>query len=214
MLGTVDVVADGNRAHTGRTANVGATSGASSAATDGQPRPDLPAQPSAGGDACAAAAPDASATATVAPRQRGRDLGREASGFAIVGAFGLAVDVGGYNLLVHLGGDGWLAEQPLVAKTLSLVAGTTVAYVGNRFWTYRHHARGRLAREYPMFVFLSVLGLGIALACLAVSRYVLGLTSVLADNRAANVIGLGLGSVFRFLSYRRFVFRPETGSPA
>ncbi len=187
---------------------MGATSGASSAATDGQPRPDLPGQPAAAGEACAAVAPDASATGTVAPRQRGRALGREASGFAIVGAFGLAVDVGGYNVLVHLGGDGWLAEQPLVAKALSLVAGTTVAYVGNRFWTYRHRPRGAMVQEYTLYMLLSGVALGIALGCLAFSRYVLGHTSPMADNVAANVVGLALGSLFRFLTYRRYVF-PE-----
>jgi putative flippase GtrA len=145
--------------------------------------------------------------------RRGHPLRKEVSGFALVGAVAVAVDIGAYNALVHLGGQGLLGEQPLVAKILSVAASTTVAYVGNRFWTYRHHSRGRLSREYPVFVFLSAVGLGIALACLAFSRYALGLTSVLADNIAANVVGLGLGSAFRFLSYRRFVFRPGTGSP-
>jgi hypothetical protein len=49
-------------------------------------------------------------------------------------------------------------------------------------------------------------GLAIALACLAVSHYVLGFTSALADNVAANGVGLVLGSAFRFFSYRRWVF--------
>ncbi len=139
---------------------------------------------------------------------RGRALGREASGFAAVGAFGLAVDIGGYNALVHLGGNGWLDEQPLLAKTVSLVAGTSVAYLGNRFWTYRDRPRGRMAWEYTLYMALSAVALGISLACLAVSRYVLGLTSAVADNVSANVVGLALGSLFRFLTYRRFVF-PE-----
>ncbi|MGY1808567.1 GtrA family protein [Blastococcus sp. SYSU D00669] len=139
---------------------------------------------------------------------RGRALGREASGFALVGAFGLAVDIGGYNALVHLGGDGLLDDQPLLAKTISLVAGTSVAYFGNRFWTYRDRPRGRMAVEYTLYMALSAVALGLSLVCLAVSRYVLGLTSAVADNVSANVVGLALGSLFRFLTYRRFVF-PE-----
>ena len=146
---------------------------------------------------------------TVAQRERGRALGREASGFAAAGALGLAVDIGGYNMLVHMGGQGWLAEQPLVAKTVSLVAGTTVAYVGNRFWTYRDRPRGSLAREYTLYLALSGVALGIALGCLAVSRYIFGLASPMADNVAANGVGLALGSLFRFITYRRFVFRDE-----
>jgi putative flippase GtrA len=141
--------------------------------------------------------------------ERGRALGREAYRFAVVGAFGLAVDVGGYNALVFLGGNGLLADQPLVAKTVSLIAGTTVAYVGNRFWTYCDRPRGRMAREYSLYMALSGVALGIAVACLAFSRYVLGLASPTADNIAANVVGLTLGSLFRFLSYRRYVFPSE-----
>lgn len=149
-------------------------------------------------------------TAPPAAGRRSRELGREASGFAAVGALGLLVDIGGYNVLVHL--TGWLADQPLLAKTLSLVAGTTVAYFGNRYWTYRHRPRGRFAREYALYLALSGVALGIALACLAFSRYVIGQSGPVADNIAANGVGLALGSVFRFLSYRRFVFPPATNS--
>jgi putative flippase GtrA len=122
------------------------------------------------------------------------------------GAFGVVVDIGGYNALVHLGGNGPLDDQPLVAKTISLVAGTTVAYVGNRFWTYRDRPRGRLAREYSLYMALSAVALVISLVCLGVSRYVLDFRSPVADNLAANVVGLALGSLFRFLTYRRYVF--------
>lgn len=138
---------------------------------------------------------------------RGQGLRREAAGFAMVGAFGVAVDVGGYNALVHLGGGGLLGDQPLVAKTVSLVLGTTVAYVGNRVWTYGDRPRGGLLREYTLYMAFSAVALGIALGCLAVSRYVMGLTSPMADNIAANGVGLALGGLFRFLTYRRYVFR-------
>ena len=147
-------------------------------------------------------------------RGRARALGREASAFLVVGAVALAVDVGLYNLLVHAGDPGLLAESPLTAKTVSVTASTTVAYVGNRFWTYRHRPRGRVAREYALFFVLSAIALGIALACLAFSRYALGLTSALADNVSANGVGLALGTAFRFLSYRRWVFRREPGGDA
>jgi hypothetical protein len=53
----------------------------------------------------------------------------------------------------------------------------------------------------------------IAVACLAVSHYLLGLTSPLADNISANAVGLVLGMLFRFWSYRTFVFRRAALSP-
>jgi putative flippase GtrA len=178
-----------------------ATSGASTTATDREI--------AASAAPVLREAPQNGSARPSAGRDRARDLGKEASGFAAAGALGLVVDIGGYNALVFLGEDGLLDQQPLIAKTISLVAGTTVAYFGNRFWTYRHRPRGRFAREYTLYLALSGVALGIALACLAFTRYVLGLTSPLADNVSANGVGLALGSLFRFLSYRRFVFREE-----
>jgi putative flippase GtrA len=83
---------------------------------------------------------------------------------------------------------------------------TVFTYAGNRHWTFRHRARTGVAREYPLFFLLNGIGLGIALACLATSRYVLGFSGPLADNVSANVVGLLIGTLFRFWSYRKWVF--------
>lgn len=133
-------------------------------------------------------------------------LVRELAKFGVVGAVAYVVDVGVFNVL-RVG----LEEGPLVSKTVSVVVATTVAYAGNRHWTFRHRGRSGLAREYVLFFVLNGVGLGIALACLAVSHYMLGFTSALADNVAANVVGLALGTAFRFWSYRRWVFTDPAG---
>ena len=57
---------------------------------------------------------------------------------------------------------------------------------------------------------MCTIGLGISLTILWFSHYVLGLTSPLADNISANIVGLGAGSLFRFWAYRRFVFTHES----
>lgn len=129
---------------------------------------------------------------------------REGLKFATVGSVGFVVDVALFNALLF---GGALDGQPLQAKTVSVVAATVVTYAGNRHWTFRHRTRTTVAREYPVFFLLNGVGLGIALACLAVSNYVLGFSGPLADNIAANVVGLGLGTLFRFWSYRKWVFR-------
>ena len=48
-----------------------------------------------------------------------------------------------------------------------------------------------------------------ALACLGLSHYFLDLRSPLADNISAKVVGIGLGTLFRFWAYRRFVFSKD-----
>jgi len=45
----------------------------------------------------------------------------------------------------------------------------------------------------------------IAVAALGFSRYVLDLNTQLTDN-ITNIVGIGFGTLFRFWSYRRFVF--------
>jgi putative flippase GtrA len=127
-------------------------------------------------------------------------LVRELMKFGVVGSVAFLVDLGLFNLLLQL------TDKPLTSKTLSTVVATTVAYAGNRTWTFRLRSRSGLRREYVLFFLLNGVGLLIALTCLAVSHYLLGFTSALADNIAANVVGLGLGTTFRFWSYRRFVF--------
>jgi putative flippase GtrA len=141
---------------------------------------------------------------------------REMVKFGAVGAVAFLVDVGTFNLLRYglLGIDGPFEHKPLTAKTCSVVVATVVAWLGNRYWTFRHRRRASRRREFVLFFLMNAAGLGIALACLAISHYVFGLHSALADNIAANVVGLGLGTLFRFWAYRSFVFTHVTlGEP-
>lgn len=129
--------------------------------------------------------------------------------FGLVGAVGLVVDVGVFNLLRYAGTPGLLEHKPITAKVISVLLATLVTYAGNRHWTWAHRARGRLHTEAVLFFLFNGVGLAIALGCLAISHYALGLHSPLADNVSANVVGLALGMAFRFWSYRTFVFRPH-----
>jgi len=130
-------------------------------------------------------------------------LAREVAKFGIVGAISFVIDVGLFNLLLYAGP---LEGKPLTAKVASVVVATTFAYFGNRFWTFRHRGRTNMGREYLLFFLLNGVAMLIAVGCLWVSHYLLGLDSALADNISANVIGLALGTLFRFWSYRRWVF--------
>ena len=137
-------------------------------------------------------------------------LVRELMKFGVVGSVALVVDIGVFNLVLHA------TDKPLTSKTVSTVLATTVAYVGNRNWTFRRRSKSTFRREYTLFFLLNAVAIGIALSCLAISHYLLDFTSRLADNIAANVIGLGLGTTFRFWSYRRWVFPellPEAAAP-
>ena len=130
----------------------------------------------------------------------------ELARFGTVGAFAYALDVGLFNILVHAGSPGLLYERPLTAKVIATVCATLFAYGANRQWTWRHRDRRGFLREFSLFFAFNMVGLAITLIPLAISRYALGLTSALADNISANIIGVALGTAFRFWAYRRWVF--------
>ena len=106
-----------------------------------------------------------------------------------------------------------LHEGPFIAKTISTCLAIVVNYVGNRYWTFGATKRDQVVREGVEFVIVSLGGMLITLACLWISHYALGFTSALADNIAANVIGLALGTAFRFAFYRSWVFHPSRSMP-
>ena len=133
----------------------------------------------------------------------------ELAKFGVVGAIAFVVDVGVFNVLRN----GALEDKPLTAKVISTVLATTVAFAGNRQWTFKHRERTNVRREYLLFFGLNAVALVIALGCLGISHYLLGFTSPLADNISANVVGMALGTMFRFWSYRRFVFTAPVPEP-
>ncbi|WP_205808514.1 GtrA family protein [Micromonospora sp. HNM0581] len=140
-------------------------------------------------------------------------LVREMSKFATVGGVAFLIDFALFNYLI-----GPQGVEQITAKTIATVIAATFAFLGNRFWTWRHRKRSHPAREYALFFFFNTVGLGIAVACLAISHYGLGsiwpsvFRTPLADNVASFVVGTGFGTLFRFWSYRRFVF-VEAGTP-
>ena len=129
-----------------------------------------------------------------------RQHGPELVKFGIVGGLGTIIDLGGAAVLhsaCHVG--------PLESKALSITAATIFTYLGSRFWTFRHRENQPVHREALLFVALNVVGLVLAELVIAGTTYGLGLKGPLAYN-AASFIGTGLGTVFRWYAYRKWVF--------
>lgn len=125
--------------------------------------------------------------------------------FGVVGLTAYIVDSGVYALLLYAG------LETLVSKTIATVIAATVAFIGNRFWTWRHRPRSSLTKEYLLYFGFNAAGLGIQLATLGITHYGLGsvwpiLATPVADFIFAQIIGNAFATVFRFWAYRRFVF--------
>ncbi|MGM0386402.1 MAG: GtrA family protein, partial [Actinomycetota bacterium] len=80
------------------------------------------------------------------------------------------------------------------------------AWLGNRYWTFSGKRSATAGRELVMFVLVNVGGMLVAVATLWFSYYVLGLTSPVAVNVSANIVGVALGTIFRYVCYRYWVF--------
>ncbi|MCW2754860.1 MAG: GtrA family protein [Marmoricola sp.] len=129
---------------------------------------------------------------------------REVVTFLGVGGAGYVVDVLVFNALRSL--SPFSVLDPSVARSVAVAFAMCVTYAGNRFLTWRDIPQGDQRREVTLFVIFNVIGFSFSIGTLWISHDLMGLTSRFADNISSNVIGMALGTLFRFWSYRRFVF--------
>ena len=130
--------------------------------------------------------------------------------FSLVGGIGFIIDIAIFNTLrLTVLAPDVIETGPLIAKVISTSVAIASNWLGNRYWTFAPTRRPQVAREGTAFALVSIGGMLIGLACLWISHYVLGYTSVLADNISGNIIGLALGTAFRFWLYRTWVFAPQ-----
>ncbi len=132
----------------------------------------------------------------------------EATKFGIIGFAGLFIDNGAFAFFRY----GWfgpangpLYEHPKLASFAATAVATLVSWMANRHWTYRDRPRSGIVREGVLFALFNVVGALITMACVAFAIDVLGLHGLGWESVARN-IGIVLGTVFRFWSYRTFVF--------
>jgi putative flippase GtrA len=127
---------------------------------------------------------------------------REIAKFGVIGIAAYALTVLISNWL-RFGGPHF---GPLSSLGLATVVAATASYFANRHWTWSHTHRNGVAREYSLFILLSAVGLAITEVPVGVSEYVFGLHSQLSYNIAGNIIGTVFGTVWRFCSFKRWIF--------
>jgi putative flippase GtrA len=145
-------------------------------------------------------------------------LYREMIKFGVVGAVAFVVDMGTFNLLLH---SVW-RDTPKVgpmsaavaAAVVSAAFSSLVAWVGNRTWTFRHRRNRPVHHEAGLFFATNGVALVIGAVCVAFSNKALGLEGNVVAANVAKLVGIALGTLFRFWAYRRFVFAGEpVGDP-
>lgn len=135
--------------------------------------------------------------------ERWQKFVREALKFGIVGGINTVINYAVFNALALT----VFSDGQLKAAVVATIVATITSYLMNRHWTYRDRPKSAMRREYALFFLFNATGLLIELGVLAAAKYGLGMTSLLALN-VAKTGGVVLATLFRFWSYRTFVFQP------
>jgi putative flippase GtrA len=131
-------------------------------------------------------------------------LVHELAKFGSVGAIAFVITIGTANIL-----HGALGVGPLTSNGVATIVATTFAYFANRYWTFRHRDNSGLGREYALFFVLNGIGLVITELFIGFTHYVLDQRSLIAFN-IAQIIGTGVATLFRYWSYKKWVFLPAS----
>lgn len=135
--------------------------------------------------------------------ERWQKFVHEALKFGIVGGINTVINYAVFNALALT----VFRDGQLKATVIATIVATITSYLMNRHWTYRDRPSSALKREYTLFFLFNATGLLIEVGVLAAAKYGLGVTSLLMLN-VAKTGGVLLATLFRFWSYRTFVFQP------
>lgn len=113
--------------------------------------------------------------------------------FSITGVFVIATDFGVYYLLIHL-------LPSAIAKAISFTCGGVVAYVLNKYWTFKQEQKS--SSEVVRFIIANFIALGLNVA---VNE------TILRINHEAVLLALVtatiLTSIFTFVVFKFLVFK-------
>lgn len=121
--------------------------------------------------------------------------------FAVVGITGVFITNGVYDLFYWHHSLG-----PVLSTTIATVVAAVATYLGNRYWSFRNRQRSGVAHEVVIFAALNGIGLLIQDATVAFNCYLLGLGHDKLAVFVALNLGIAAATVFRFWSYRQFVW--------
>lgn len=133
----------------------------------------------------------------------------EVGRFLLVGGGATVVALLIFNVLAHglLVGSAPLSERPLTAYVLANTVGMLVSYQGSRRFVFADRDVQSADGGFTAYVAINYATMTIPVACLAISRDVLGLDDPFSDNIAANIVGAWLGLAARFYLFRTYVFK-------
>lgn len=135
---------------------------------------------------------------------------REVRRFGVIGVLGFVIDLGLFAWLTSEQGP--LDHKVTTAKVISGTVATVFAWVGNRYFTFKHRENRPLHHEVLLFFLVNAVALAATSGWVALAHYGFGVTNGTWLIVHA-VIGIAIGTVIRFIAYRLVVFGDDAEAP-
>jgi putative flippase GtrA len=121
--------------------------------------------------------------------------------YAMVGVLNVCVHVGIFNILVFAG----LAA--LVANAIAFFFASINSFFWNKRWAFRDERREAMVRQYLVFLFFTVVGLGLHTGAFSLLLIPLDQYGTLGKN-AALLLALPVSVIWNFTCYKLWTFSP------
>ena len=139
---------------------------------------------------------------TVYRRLHRHEIVRQFVKYAVVGCLNVAIFLAIFNSLL-------LVDVPaLAANAIAFSVASVNSFVLNKIWSFRDRRRHAVVRQYFVFVFFTLVGLGMNTAVFSLLLIPLEGFGTLGKNAAA-LGSLPVSVIWNFTSYRRWTFHPR-----
>lgn len=123
--------------------------------------------------------------------------------FGLIGGTGLLVNLGLYTFFVLT----FLQGHEMIANVLAVSLTILFNWIGNKVLTFKNSDKKAHIEALQFFV-SSAIALPLNIACLYISRDILGYKDLISGNISL-IVATGIGMVVKFLLYKFWVFKPS-----
>ncbi len=144
----------------------------------------------------------------LADRVRRHEMTAQFLRYAAVGCLNVALFFSLYNLLTP---DPSTRIRTIAAYACAFLVTNVVSFTLNKLWAFKDTRRGRVVHQYALFLFLTVVGLGLQLGVFSLLLIPLHQFGRLGRNLAA-LPGIPISVLWNFTAYRRWTFNSVTAA--
>lgn len=121
--------------------------------------------------------------------------------YALIGGANVLLHLTIFNLLV------WRSVPTLVANAIGFFVGSVNSFIWNKLWAFRDRRSEAVIRQYLVFVFFTLVGLGLHTGAFSLWLGLLDDHGRPGQNLAL-LLALPVSVLWNFTSYRLWTFKP------